>query len=464
MKTFGQIRRRAAGAVAALGLIAASCHRAADRPPNVVMVVIDTLRADRLGIYGNRRGLTPFLDQFSQRGVVFGNTYANSSWTVPSIASLFTSRYPSQHHAITYGSPLGNAEVALAETLRDAHYTNAGFSANYQLPEDLGYGQGFAHWMAHYEFGDKLRGLGLEWLDANWQRTSAQPVFLYFQYIEPHWPYDAPEPFRSRFGRTDDGARPEPVAELRRLGALAADGHAWTTEDFVPNGRLYDATVAAADDQMRLLIAALEQRGFLDNAIVIITADHGEELGEHGGNLHGRTLYDESVRVPLIVVGKGIAAGRRVEENVSLIDIAPTVLDLLGLPAEPRYEGRSLAPLLRATADVPAASTRARPSTPDVILELLKMKTSFDERVHVRGILRGSIKYLEGPAGGEEAYDLASDPAERRPEPPTQHASQLRSALKIEAARLRTNAAETVPEAKLDPETKEKLRVLGYRF
>jgi len=184
-----------------LSLAGLSCR--GGRPPNVLVIVVDTLRADRLGVYGNTRGLTPFLDELADRGTVFANARSTSSWTIPSVASLMTSRYSPQHHVIGFGSRLAEAELTFAEAMQPLHYVAAGFSANFQLLQRSGYAQGFQYWRADAKrpgglSAAELRGQALHWLDGAWQAGSLPPLLLYFQFMEPHGPYDPPEPFRSR--------------------------------------------------------------------------------------------------------------------------------------------------------------------------------------------------------------------------------------------------------------------------
>ena len=256
------------------------------------------------------------------------------------------------------------------------------------------------------------------------------------------------------------------------LDALATKGtlfeHAyavssWTIpqREILPFERLYDAEVATADDQVRQLFEQLERRGFLENSLVGIMADHGEEFVEHGRTSHGRTLYEESVRVPFIVVGPGVAAGRRVAEDVSLIDLAPTLLDLLGLPAEPRFEGRSLAPLVRPG---PGAD-RGAGAGPDILMQLERsVPVELDNRIHSRALLRGNQKFLIRLDGGTEMFDLASDPAEvSTSQPAATQEAPLSEALSLTEARLGERAATEHAVAPVDEKLKERLRALGYQ-
>src|SRR5262245_24567278 len=197
-------------AVLVCALACAHCGDVGRRAPNVVLVVIDTLRADRLGAYGNQRGLTPFLDTLATKGTLFEHAYAVSSWTIPSVASLFTSRYPTQHHVVTFFSRIADSEVTLAERLHDGGWVGGCFSANPNLRKDWGDGQGFDELWSDLTpdvdvHGDVIRTQGLAWLDRTWSRSSKTPAFLYFQYMEPHQPYDPPEPFRSRFAVDEEG-------------------------------------------------------------------------------------------------------------------------------------------------------------------------------------------------------------------------------------------------------------------
>jgi arylsulfatase A-like enzyme len=468
------LARRTIG-LACLALAAAGCDRQAtpsSPSPNILIVTIDTLRADRLGSYGSPRPLTPFLDALAKRGVLFSKAYAASSWTCPSVASLMTSRYPSQHQVVSFASPLQQEEVTLAEKLQARRYRAGGFSANFRLLKELGYAQGFDHWWAEptettSARGADLRRRALDWLDGGKRDSPDQPVLLYMQYMEPHSPYEPPEPYRGRF-RTGTLDKAREAAAAEKLAALR--WYALDSEEVSLLESLYDGEVAAVDEELRLLFAELERRGFLDDAIVVVTSDHGEEFWEHGFLLHGFTLFEEGVRVPLLVLGPGIPAGLRVDQPVSLVDLAPTLLDLVGLEAEPRHEGRSLLALMREAADKTMQPTSdaagAGNERVDVLLELQPIDTSTHSREHQAGIIRGSEKVLLRTAGRPEAYDLANDPRERHANPSgfEEAAQNLEKALEAWEADLQTRAAPSAAPAILDEATKEKLRALGYHF
>lgn len=470
----------------ALAALLAACGGGPPRPPNVLLVVIDTLRADKLGAYGNQRGLTPFLDSLAARGAVFEHAYAPSSWTIPSMASFFTSRYPTQHRVVTFAQRIGDDEVTIGERLQQAGWLGGGYAANPNLQARFGYAQGFADWHADAPQdgdvdGDTLRAQGLAWLDRAAPHQHGTPALLYMHYMEPHTPYDPHEPFRSRFavdeaghvldpqgairqmidratGGTVQVAPDEPMELVATIAKLLGDGIPLTQAHALPLERLYDAEVAAADDQVRQLFDELGRRGLLDHAVVVVTADHGEEFFEHGRGSHGITLYEESVRVPLIVLGPGVPAGSRVTENVSLVDVAPTLLALLDLPPEPRFEGRSLVPTF-------FAATPGRGSGPDVLLQLERtVPVKLDHRAHVRGLVRSGTKLLVGRDDGSEVYDLDADPGETHRDAPEAAAQRdlLAGALARDEQRLGERAAAAAATEPIDQRLQGQLRALGY--
>jgi arylsulfatase len=437
-------------------------------PPNVIVVLVDTLRADRLGVYGIRDGLTPYLDDLARRGTVFSNAYAASSWTCPSVASLFTSRYPSQHQVTTLDARISDSEVTLAERLQQARYRGLGFVANLRLTEQLGYGQGFARWNAYLSAtklrADRLRRRLLS--SAELPAPGAQsPVFLYVHYMEPHAPYNMPPRYRKKFERRGDPSIDSAAAQQKLLdlnfGALSA-------AELDHLNSLYDAEVAFLDDELRRLMTGLGARGLLQHSIIVVTADHGEELGEHQLVGHGTSLYNQELHVPLIVVGQGVPAGQVVREPVSLMDVAPSLLALTGQPAEPRFQGRSLVPL-----------PQGGGAPVDVVAELFQASTTFDARRHSSAIVRGSHKLLTiagnwRTVADAELYDLAADPEETKPvgyvggprqlpsgSPDLALAQDLVGALQQTETRLASSATPQ-ERAPVDEKMRERLRGLGY--
>ncbi len=437
-------------------------------PPNVLLVVVDTLRADRLGCYGSGAGLTPFLDELARRGTVFRNAYAPSSWTTPSIASLFTSRYPLEHRVNSTDALLDEREITLAERFLAAGYWTAAYEGNFSVSDKRGYGQGFKSWFAQTPGagkppGSRLRSRALSRAQATCGRGRRQSCLLYLQYMEPHAPYEPPE---LAAAPTD----PATLAAAAANAQLRANQGEVTDEQVKVLASLYDGEVAAVDAELRALFQGLEERGFLSDAVVVVTADHGEEFREHGWMSHGTGLNNEIVRVPLIIVAPGYEKGRVVEENVSSLDVAPTLLDLAGLPPEPRFRGRSLAPLMgRSWAAggsgwFASAFGKQTGRGPDVVFELARTGGGFDLRRHTAGIVRGRLKLIETINNQTELYDLAADPGETTPNPPGLAAerSALATALQAATSAHADAAASGDNKVQLDEKTKQHLRALGY--
>ena len=428
----------------------------------MLLIVLDTLRADRLGAYGSTRGLTPFLDELAARGVVFENAYATSSWTSPSIASLFTSRHPLQHGIVGFESVLGDGEATLAESLRALGFTSGGFSANFRISEGLGYGQGFDVWRAYLASTDErdagpkvparfVRQQALAWLSGVWDREAPRPVFLYVHFMEPHSPYDPPEAVRRRLVPRASRAEADAANALLvglRFGDLSDQQVALLAE-------LYDAEVATLDAELRTLFEALSANGFLEHSIVVVVADHGEEFREHGMLLHGITLFEPGVRVPLLLLAPGLEAGRRVAQPVSLLDVAPTILDLLGAPSQEHFEGRSLLPQLRAQArQRPARGTSCSSSPPSPIPRRCARTAA------AWCAARASCWWIPRAGPGfsiSRAIRRSSPRAGRR----RKCASWSRRS-SANVADLESRAGAPVPAAPLDAETRDELRALGY--
>jgi arylsulfatase A-like enzyme len=440
-----------------------SCSPSHPKGPNILLIVADALRPDPLGVYGRRGDLTPALDELGRHGAVFAHAYAASSWTSPSVASLFTSRYPSQHGVNAFTAPLGDAEVTLAERLAAAGYLTAGFSANL-IRAEAGYAQGFRHWRV--AVGDpktratELNREVLRWLADARAHGSDPPIMLYLHYMEPHAPYLPPGPDREHAGSGAD----QQAAAMQKLLDFRYGELSRAEVDLLRS--LYDREVASLDVALNALFAGLRRHRFLDHCIVIFTADHGEEFGEHGGMMHAVTLYEESIRVPLIIRRSDQSEHRVVTEPVSLIDVAPTLLELAALPAEPRFEGRSLVPVLNGQA--------ARPR--DILVELesdvvgaLRQHRGLtpgaeDTRRHAQAIIRGAAKLLLSPGGATEAYDLAGDPGETRPNaaPIAARTAELQAVLLDTRRRLAQRANPNVTSQPLDKSDRERLRALGY--
>ena len=361
VRVCGELRR--AACALALGLIALGCG-GEDQRPHVVLVVIDTLRADHLGVYGYARPTSPVIDGLAARGTVFTNATAPSSWTRPSVASLFTSLLPSEHGAVSIAQPLDAGVDTLTERLSAAGYRTVGVSGNFvHVGEQSGLARGFDRFAAlplrareaddvilRLEQGGERPPVALRAPTAaevnqrvlrDLPEPDGRPLFLYVHYMDPHSGYLAPEAFRARFiDAARAGAGPAATSDyVVELAAGRVEADAAERERLVA---LYDAEVAYVDAQLGLLLEGLAERGLSENALLVVTSDHGEEFAEHGGWFHGQTLHRELLRVPLIVLDPRRARGERSDEPVDLLDVAPTLLARVGLEPGEDMRGRAL--------------------------------------------------------------------------------------------------------------------------
>ena len=469
-----------------LAALVAVCALAACGPkaaPNVFLIVIDTLRADRVGWYGDERRLTPFLDSLAGRGTVFWNAYAQTSWTSPSVATILTSRYASQHNVIHFGSVLAPQEQTLAESLQQRGYLTAGFSGNAGVSPRFGFAQGFNQFLVfppEHQTADakgraeELNAAGLAWVERTRREHPGIPLFVYLHYMEPHVPYNPPSAVLDRLLRT----RPRP--EERRQGvarAQAAIKEMWTgglnrlTADGVTGLQdLYDAEIMSLDLQLADLFRQLREQGLLTNALIVITADHGDEFREHGRIGHGATLYNEVTHVPLLLLTPHSYWRADVRDTVSLVDIAPTLLDYLGVAVPGTFEGRSLRGLVRRHHGLwrvlrPLQGLVAPPqdAAEPSFSELFPIVGIPSEPArHQRAVIVGDRKLIVHADNGEESFDLATNPHESPATPLTgADVSTLRARLDRFSMQL---AHGRVPEQvrPLDPGTRERLRALGY--
>jgi arylsulfatase A-like enzyme len=441
-----------------LGLLAPACRAPARRRPNVVVVVIDTLRADALGSYGNPRGPTPFLDELAGGGMRYANAYATSSWTIPSVASLLTSRYPSQHGVTSLLSVMPGDEPTFVRKLAELGYVTAGFTANGAIGPAFAHA-GFSTWaicatVAHKVRTATLGRKSLQWIDRARASHPDRPLFVYYQLMEPHFPYEPRHPpavvsaLDAPFVPKAHWKTFHPGANFTRLEAESALLAPW---DVAIMKALYERAVEDVDADLRTLFAELRLRGILDDAVVVVTSDHGEEFHEHGLMFHGATLYEEVIRVPLIVLAPGVA-GQVSEKRVSLLDVAPTIFRLVGATPDPIFEGRALLD--------PATKQR------DVVSELLT--PPYGDARHSEAIIRDSLKMLvrtnEAGLTGSEVYDLALDPEEHAvPERRLWMRSiPLLASLRIMKGTMSATASPTPPTVPLSDQTRARLRALGY--
>jgi len=464
--------------LAVLPLIGGACSKT---PPNVLVVVIDTLRVDRVTAKAGDAAVMPFLHGLAERGAFFSNAHAQSSWTNPSVATIFTSRYQSQHRITAFNSTLAEEELTLAEVLREHGYATGGFIANVLLRAKLGFGQGFDRYetYARQDRGgnddpafakpraERINRESLAWLDERRRTEPHRPVFLYLHFMEPHNPYDPPDPYLERVLR----GRPRPdVADVNRR--MAVSTVATFDEQQVQAMRdCYDAEAASVDAALRDLFEQLRSRGFLDDCIVVITADHGEEMHEHGLMGHDQTLYEEVLRVPLIVLAPGTHDGTTVSGIVSLVAVAPTVLDLAGIAVPTAFEGRSLRaqmPGRQSWWPFRAAGSTSGPEPPGggigiAYSELIKDPGATHLRPHERAVVTESAKLISNVDGTSEFYDLRTDPAEAHPDEVGPEARAALSQLLVDFTARTGGAPPSSSRVILDDQTRERMRALGYQ-
>ncbi|MFQ5823234.1 MAG: sulfatase [bacterium] len=326
----------AAVLLAALGIYGCLKGRSAGRY-NLILISIDTLRADRLGAYGYARDTSPNLNAFAEKGVLFRHVVAECSWTLPSHVTMLTGLFPSTHGATHPALKPGPDTEFLAEILRAEGYRTIGHTEGGYVGAEYGFGRGFEF------FDDTRRGLPAILEEAAAQIREFSPDDRYFCFLhtyDVHCPYTPSEPYAEMF-QTEDA---QFIDTRWRCGnphynrMVLSEGQV----RFLSNA--YDASIREADEHLGRFIQFLETSGVLDNTVVVVTSDHGEEFREHGQIGHERTLYREVLMVPLIILAPGLTP-MRVDTPVGLVDLTPTILDLLGLPVPSTMEGESLLPL-----------------------------------------------------------------------------------------------------------------------
>ena len=444
-----------AAALVAAVLALQGCARETAAPRSVICIVVDTLRADRLGAYGyTGHPTSPQLDAWLERARLYELAFAPSPWTLPSMASLVSGRWPVHHGAGRWArsgkgrglQPLRPELVTLAERFQDAGFDTAAIVSNHFLGPGFGMEQGFG--LYDFEAATNERGpradevvrRALEWLDA--RRT--QRVLLMIQLFDPHMNYDAPPPFHGRFSGSIDADPALPSTDGRELRRRIAE---LSDADRRLIGAAYDEEVAFVDAQLGVLLEGLERRGTLREALVVLTADHGEELFEHGSFEHGHTVWQELLHVPLAFWGPGVRPGRE-RTPVSLVDLAPTLLEAVGLPPLSAADGISLWPNLTSGATLPKRTLYA-----ESLLFGTEQKAVIDWPEKLVWVPRRDTW---------QRFDLAKDPGEQHGGAPDGSAAE--QALQHAGTALWSTRPDAGPEgaAPVDAKTREALEKLGY--
>lgn len=454
--------------VTAAALLQPNLRRpAAPEGPSFLIILIDTLRADHIGAYGYPRSTTPHLDEWAQEATVFEAGLAQASWTKPSIASLFTSLFPTVHrtgnglgdrrHVVDgrlefrpkpKASPstsqrLPDALVTAAEVFRNAGYRSAGFVTNALVGKDEGYGQGFETYRTRAMTDEKVTEYGNRWIKRNRDR----PFFLYLHYFAPHAAYAPPARYNV-FGATRESI---PLGDGAVKDSINFTGtrHLETeqVEDMIA---LYDGEILYTDHVVQAVLENLQELGVSERVVVVLTSDHGEEFLDHGMVWHESIhLYQELTRVPLIVRVPGKMTGQTVGSPVMQIDIAPTMIDLAGLNRPTEMQGQSFAGLFD------GAPLSPRPVVSEAI--------DYGYRQSIRS---GPLKLIRNwEDQSTELYDLDVDPHELVDLAP-RHEAEVAALLDLLEEHNEINRLRAVEfESDLVPaegDHLEKLRALGY--
>ena len=396
------------------------------RPANVLLISIDTLRADHVGAYGYAAARTPTLDALAQRGLRFANASTVTPLTLPAHTSLLTGTFPAFHGVRDNGQfYVDESQITLAEVLKEKGYRTGGFVGAFVLDRRWGIAQGFDTYFDDFDLSKYELAAGIDaaqrpanevvdksiaWIN----QSTGQPFFAWVHLYDPHAPYAAPPEFAARFPATAEGA--------------------------------YDAEIAFTDSQIGRLLDALGDRR--DNTIVIAVGDHGEALGQHGEQQHGFFVYDAVTQVPLMIAGPRVPVAAQ-NDQVRIVDVMPTVLELLGIQVPRVVQGTSLVPLTRGK----------RP-------DLLALAETWYPRYHygwseLTAVRDGRYKFISAPR--RELYDLQTDPSEQNnlAEANPQRADALDRALRQMTAAVSQSSNAKVPQ-QVDPDVEERLRALGY--
>lgn len=450
---------------------------------NVILVSLDAVRADHLGCYGYDRKTSPAIDALAAQGAVFERAVSPSSWTLPVHMSIFTSLYPSFHgvdrSGIRWNVSLPKTEKTMAEYLHDSGYATGAMMSSPFLIAKWGFGRGFDLYRQYPTDAKAQSDRAALWLQWHGHQVDSglapNHFFLFLHFMDAHIPYKVPPELRKKFpvrtisgdaqppaGKAADGKAPASPCVPQRAPRFAVELDEARAQ--------YDAEINYIDTHLGRLLKALEDLGWSESTIIVLAADHGEEFGDHGGTKHKETLYEEVLRVPLILRWPGsIAGGQRIGTPVTLLDVLPTVLEATGQKAPDGLQGISLLPFLsRPGGGAPLAVPQAR----ELFAELGPLGLEWEMPFHRKAVIRGDQKLVVTYAkeGGvtKELYDLSADPrercnvyAERRAEPRIQRMEErldqfIRQGVEYRAA----NASEEGFEA--SQELLEQLRSLGY--
>jgi arylsulfatase A-like enzyme len=421
---------------------------------NTILISIDTLRADHLACYGYDRETAPHIERFAARSVIFDAAYSQSPWTTPSHATLFTSLYPSVLNIGDWPNPgkINPRAYTIAECLRDFGYDTAGFLEAGMVAGKFGFAQGFKPYRQGFQHIHESVPVCLDWI----REERDKPFFVFLHTYDVHR-YDPPDAFRNEYVPDYEGSIEEGIPLARSLQHLQNHEFLGGLDDRDREKvvSIYDEGIRYVDHWIGKFLAAVEEMGLLENTVVIITSDHGEEFWEHNHTGHGYTNFEEMLHVPLIVRHPDLPAGRR-SAMVRLIDVAPTIADMVGAPIRSEWQGRSF------FNDLKGAESRGP-------------RYSFAEKGHVnrKSVQDGRWKLIrtyrvkkdDQSPFKDRLYDLENDPGEKRDVAELHPEIRAKLTKLLEAwmeANERIKGGYQAIEVEIDPELKKQLEELGY--
>lgn len=408
----------------------------------VVLVSIDTLRRDHVGAYGYGRPTTPRLDAMARQGLVCLDAVSNSSWTLPAHLTMFTSVDPGVHGGVDMNHAFNRRVPTLPALLRQAGFATQAITSHLYLSAVYGLDDGFDHLDFHQDRkATEIANRAMDLLD----RVGDRPFFVVLHFYDPHWHYDPPESTRRLFETAYTGTITGQWQNFTRR-----DRKRVSDADLAHVLALYDGEIRYVDDELGRVFDHVRARGLDRGTLVLVTSDHGEEFLEHGSWEHQKTLYEELVRIPLLVAGPGVAP-RREASQVSLLDVAPTVLSWAGLPVPGHMRGQSLL--------ASVGSREAYGETDHTVDGTRKLFVRGGER-RWKGIL--SLDPKDTGVRKEEWYDLGTDPAERHATTPPPAVADPARRLALERWKTARRQGTGAPAVVLSPEQVERLRALGY--
>lgn len=410
--------------------------------PDVVLIVIDTLRKDHLGCYGYERATSPNIDALADRSIVYDNAFSQAPWTLPSVAALLTSRYPSELGIQGFGKRIPDEEVFLQEILSAHGYATHGIVSHDFVGPKWGFDQGFDSFQSfatgHRTLSSEaVTEAALEKID----RADDAPTFLFVHYFDPHFFYVEHEAYRF------SGSPPDAESEWwfgpwRKLRTQANKGQlSEEKRDYLVDR--YDSEIAFTDEHIGRLLDRLETTGRLQDSIVILTADHGEEFLDHGGLSHTTTVFNELINVPLIVKFPGSDEVRRSSRYVAHVDLLPTLLDYIGIPLDH---------------DVAGIHLRDRTPSSPIVSETRRYRK-------LTAVIQDEVKLVADEGRSRiQFFDLEADPLEQQALVEAENGSRLLAELAEFKQRTQEGLArlEQEEDVEITAEELEKLRALGY--